>query len=113
MLGVLWVGGVLRCTGCPHGCIAQQQLAPHDLHVYAALPQGHLARVGEERCAFVRCMVFANAAMRRREALAREADNWLEEAGALPPGESLSNATVLLPVGSNSSSWIACVLPPG
>jgi hypothetical protein len=48
--------------------------------------QGHLARVGEERCAFVRAMVFANRAMQSRAALQREADNWLGEAGTLPPG---------------------------
>lgn len=48
--------------------------------------RGHLARVGEERCAFVRAMVFANRAMQSRAALQREADNWLAEAGTLPPG---------------------------
>lgn len=48
--------------------------------------QSHLARVGEERCAFVRAMVFANAAMQSRAALQREADNWLAEAGTVPPG---------------------------
>lgn len=30
--------------------------------------------------------VFANRAMQSRAALQREADNWLEEAGTLPPG---------------------------
>lgn len=48
--------------------------------------KGHLARVGEERCAWVRAMVFANKAMQSRAALQREADNWLQEAGTLPPG---------------------------
>jgi hypothetical protein len=48
--------------------------------------QSHLARVGEERCAWVRAMVFANRAMQSRSALQREADNWLAEAGTVPPG---------------------------
>ncbi|KAI3423194.1 hypothetical protein D9Q98_010716, partial [Chlorella vulgaris] len=48
--------------------------------------KSHLARVGEERCAWVRAMVFANRAMQSRSALQREADNWLAEAGTVPPG---------------------------
>ncbi|GAB4813117.1 hypothetical protein N2152v2_000163 [Parachlorella kessleri] len=48
--------------------------------------KAHLQRVGEERCAFVRLMVFANKAMQSRSLLEREAANWLEEAGTLPPG---------------------------
>jgi hypothetical protein len=44
------------------------------------------ARVGEERAAFVRVMVFANKAMQTRAALQREADNWMGEGGTLPPG---------------------------
>ena len=48
--------------------------------------QAHLSRVGEERCAFCRVMVFANKAMQSRAALEREAANWIEEAGTLPPG---------------------------
>lgn len=44
------------------------------------------SRVGEDRCSFVRVMVFANRAMQSRSALQREADNWLKEAGTLPPG---------------------------
>ena len=53
------------------------------------LPQAHLQRVGEERCAFARVMVFANKAMQSRALLEREAANWLEEAGTLPPGKHL------------------------
>jgi Fe-S cluster biogenesis protein NfuA len=45
-----------------------------------------LTRVSEDRCTFVRVMVFANKAMQSRAALQREADNWLAEAGTLPPG---------------------------
>eukprot|EP00887_Chlorella_sp_A99_P006981 scaffold2.g6981.t1 len=48
--------------------------------------KAHLARVGEERCAYVRAMVFANRAMQSRAALLRETGNWLEEAGTIPPG---------------------------
>jgi hypothetical protein len=59
---------------------------PADPCTPPACLQGHLARVGEERCAFVRAMVFANRAMQSRAALQREADNWLGEAGTLPPG---------------------------
>lgn len=40
----------------------------------------------QDRCAFVRVMVFANKSMQSRAALQREADNWLAEAGTLPPG---------------------------
>ena len=48
--------------------------------------QGHLDRVGEERCAFVRAMVFANKAMANRSNLAREAQNWIDAEGTTPPG---------------------------
>ena len=49
-----------------------------------------LDRVGEDRCAFVRVMVFANKAMQSRAALQQEADNWLREAGGtLPPGNGI------------------------
>ncbi|PRW61409.1 nifU chloroplastic isoform A [Chlorella sorokiniana] len=64
--------------------------------------RGHLARVGEERCAFVRAMVFANRAMQSRAALQREADNWLEEAGTLPPGNG-AEAELWEGGGKNSS----------
>lgn len=53
-----------------------------------------LARVGEDRCAYVRVMVFANKAMQSRAALQREADNWLADAGTTPPGN-----------GSESDIW--------
>ena len=66
----------------PARCLAN----PPCLPTHPACLQGHLARVGEERCAFVRAMVFANRAMQSRAALQREADNWLGEAGTLPPG---------------------------
>ena len=48
--------------------------------------QGHLERVGEERAAYVRAMVFANRAMSSRSNLEREAANWIDEAGTTPPG---------------------------
>lgn len=53
-----------------------------------------LARVGEDRCAYVRVMVFANKAMQSRATLQREADNWLQEVGTTPPGN-----------GSESDLW--------
>lgn len=48
--------------------------------------KGHTERVGEDRCAFVKAMVFANKAMATRGNLEREAANWLEDAGTTPPG---------------------------
>ncbi|KAL4427165.1 hypothetical protein ABPG77_001169 [Micractinium sp. CCAP 211/92] len=65
--------------------------------------RGHLARVGEERCAWVRSMVFANKAMQSRAALQREADNWLQEAGTLPPGNG-AEAELWQGAASGSSS---------
>jgi hypothetical protein len=55
------------------------------------LLQGHLEGVGEERCAFVSPMVFANRAMATRANLEREAQNWLDEAGTPPPGNGGSH----------------------
>ena len=48
--------------------------------------QNHLQRVGETRCAFVRAMVFANAAMASRSNLEREMRSWIDREGVLPPG---------------------------
>ena len=48
--------------------------------------QGHLERVGEERCAHVRAMLFANRAMANRSNLEKEARNWIDAAGTTPPG---------------------------
>lgn len=56
----------------------------HDALLLGA--QAHLSRVGEERCAYVRAMVFANKAMATRTALAQQAENWLRECGTIPPG---------------------------
>lgn len=39
-------------------------------------------------CAYVRIMVFANRAMQSKSALRQQADNWIEEAGHTPPGNS-------------------------
>jgi hypothetical protein len=58
--------------------------------------QGHLASVGEERCAYVRPMVFANRAMATRATLEREARNWLDAAGTLPPGNGADGQTAPL-----------------
>ncbi|KAK9828600.1 hypothetical protein WJX72_000970 [[Myrmecia] bisecta] len=51
--------------------------------------KAHFQRVGEERCAFVRALVFANKAMATRTNLEQEARNWLEDAGTLPPGNGV------------------------
>lgn len=48
--------------------------------------KAHQSRVGEERCAYARVMVFANKAMQSKSLLEREAANWVAEAGTLPPG---------------------------
>jgi hypothetical protein len=48
--------------------------------------KAHLTRVGEDRCALIRPMVFANRAMQSRSALERQVENWLKEAGTTPPG---------------------------
>lgn len=48
--------------------------------------QNHLQRVGENKCAFVRAMVFANAAMASRSNLEREMHSWIEKEGVVPPG---------------------------
>ena len=48
--------------------------------------QSHLQRVGETKCAFVRTMVFANAAMASRSNLEREMMSWIDREGVIPPG---------------------------
>ncbi|KAG2483160.1 hypothetical protein HYH03_017952 [Edaphochlamys debaryana] len=52
--------------------------------------KSHLARVGPERCASVRAMVFRNKAMASRANLERQVAAWVDErlGGALPPGNS-------------------------
>jgi Fe-S cluster biogenesis protein NfuA len=50
------------------------------------------ARVGEERAAFARVMVFANRAMQTRAALEEVAAAWLAEAGVAPPGNGAERA---------------------
>lgn len=51
--------------------------------------KAHSSRVGEDRCAFVKNMAFMNRAMSTRSSLEREAQNWLEEAGTIPPGNGV------------------------
>lgn len=51
--------------------------------------QAHKERVGEERCALVRAMVFANKSMASRGNLAEQARRWLDEAGTTPPGNGV------------------------
>ncbi len=54
--------------------------------------QGHLSKVGAEACASVRVLVIGNKAMATRAVLEREAANWLDEAGFLPPGNGRDRA---------------------
>lgn len=51
--------------------------------------KGHMSRVGEDRCAFVRPMVFMNKAMATRTNLEREAQNWIDQVGTIPPGNGV------------------------
>lgn len=76
-----------RVTSCVHAACVQ--CITSSRHFPAT--QAHLGRVGEERCAFARVMVFANKSMQSKAALQREAANWVEEAGTLPPGGFLKN----------------------
>ena len=46
----------------------------------------HRKALGDDVCAFVRVMVFMNKAMTSRENLEREALDWMEHEGTLPPG---------------------------
>lgn len=48
--------------------------------------QNHLQRVGDDKCAFVRAMVFANTAMASRTNLEREMHSWIQKEGVIPPG---------------------------
>lgn len=50
------------------------------------------ANLPEDRVVYVRVMVFANRAMQTRSALEREAANWLDAAGTLPPGNGAEAA---------------------
>lgn len=67
----------------------------------------HLANVGEDVCAFVRVMVFMNKAMTTRENLEREAMDWIDHEGTLPPGngaeKELWEGTATLGVDAMSS----------
>jgi len=46
----------------------------------------HLTDVGEDMCSYVRAMVFMNKAMSTKDNLVREAYDWLEREGTIPPG---------------------------
>ncbi|KAK9852334.1 hypothetical protein WJX84_005018 [Apatococcus fuscideae] len=68
--------------------------------------QGHLAKVGPAACAHVRVTVIANKAMATRSVLEREAANWLDEAGFLPPGNGRDRAQWEGPLSSGvNSAW--------
>ncbi|KAI8100461.1 hypothetical protein M9435_006945 [Picochlorum sp. BPE23] len=51
--------------------------------------KSRLEAVGEEKCAFVRNMVFANTAMQTRQALEAQQSNWINEHGTVPPGNGI------------------------
>ncbi|GMH45517.1 hypothetical protein BSKO_13474 [Bryopsis sp. KO-2023] len=51
--------------------------------------RAHLSRVGEDRCTYVRPMVFMNRAMSNKTTLEKEAQNWIDEAGTIPPGNGV------------------------
>lgn len=51
--------------------------------------KGHMSRVGDDRCAYVRPMVFMNRAMATRANLEREAQNWVDQVGTIPPGNGV------------------------
>ena len=51
--------------------------------------KSRLETVGEEKCAFVRNMVFANTAMQTRQALEAQQSNWINEHGTVPPGNGI------------------------
>ncbi|KAK9833449.1 hypothetical protein WJX81_006415 [Elliptochloris bilobata] len=51
--------------------------------------KAHRGRVGEERCALVRAMVFANKSMASRGHLVEQARRWLDKAGTTPPGNGV------------------------
>lgn len=51
--------------------------------------RGARERVGEEKCAYTRTMVFANKAMQTKATLERQVQNWLEECGTIPPGNGV------------------------
>lgn len=51
--------------------------------------KSRLDAVGEEKCAFVRNMVFANTAMQTRQALEAQQSNWINEHGTVPPGNGI------------------------
>eukprot|EP00210_Caulerpa_lentillifera_P004565 g4355.t1 len=46
----------------------------------------HVEKLGEDLCYYLRVMVFMNRAMSTRENLEREALDWIEREGTLPPG---------------------------
>eukprot|EP00878_Enallax_costatus_P031191 GHUV01034086.1.p1 GENE.GHUV01034086.1~~GHUV01034086.1.p1 ORF type:complete len:253 (+),score=67.09 GHUV01034086.1:148-906(+) len=66
--------------------------------------KGHLSRVGDDRCAFVKPLVFANKAMATRRHMEALAEDWLEEAGVIPPGNGVEAELWL---GSSSSDAAA------
>lgn len=54
---------------------------PYNIHIHT--------QVGEDRCAWVKPMVFANKAMATRDLMEQQAQAWIDEAGTVPPGNGV------------------------
>ncbi|KAK9834555.1 hypothetical protein WJX74_004543 [Apatococcus lobatus] len=88
-----------------HDVQQQLQYVGYSRNVVLAV-QGHLAKVGPEACAHVRVLIIANKAMATRAVLEREAANWLDEAGFLPPGNGRDRSQWEGPLtGNGNSAW--------
>ncbi|KAI8467931.1 MAG: NifU-like domain-containing protein [Monoraphidium minutum] len=68
------------------------------------------ARIGEERVAHVRVLVVANQAMQTRTALSKQAQSWLDEAGATPPGNG-DEAELWAGGGGEARAEVAAMSP--
>lgn len=88
------------------------------------LMQGHLGRVGEERCAYIRALVVVNQALMSRQHLEEQAQNWLAEAGTTPPGNGIDRSDWEVRIAPNcgiehrdssalpDTDWSVCRLAP-
>jgi len=89
----------------------QPQYIGYSRNVVLAL-KAHVARLGEEKCAFVRVMVFANKAMATRDNMQREVDHWVEEAGAVPPGNAGGPESQLWSQPRQSEAEVTAAMSP-
>jgi len=51
-----------------------------------------VGRVGDERCAYIKALVVVNQALMSRQHLEEQAQNWLREAGTIPPGNGIDKS---------------------